>query len=190
MEAGSDITQILRQARDGDGAALDRVFAIVYDELHRIASAQRRRVRPGETLGTTAVVHEAYLKLIRSSVATYADRTHFFAVAAKAMRQILLNRARGQVARKRGGGAEVLPLGEHDAIAPRRAEELIALDAALERLAALDDRLARVVELRFFAGLGVPEAAEVLGVGEATVKRDWATARAFLQRELASDGAS
>lgn len=190
MEDGPDITRILRQARDGDAAALDRVFAIVYDELHRIARAQRRRVRPGETLGTTAVVHEAYLKLVRSAVASYADRAHFFAVAAKAMRQILLNRARDQVAQKRGGGAEVVTLGDHDAIAPRRAEDLIALDAALERLAALDERLARVVELRFFAGLGVVEAAEVLGVGEATVKRDWSTARAFLHRELSPDGSA
>lgn len=187
MESEPEITDILRLARAGDPAALDLVFSRVYDELRRVAHAQLRRVRAGETLNTTAVVHEAYLKLVRSSMATYADRTHFFAVAARAMRQILLNHAREHMTHKRGGGVKALPLDDADAPAHTRAAELIELDQALDRLAALDERLARVVELRFFGGLSVEETAGVLDVGEATVKRDWATARAFLHRELFMD---
>ncbi len=182
-----DITRILAAARTGERAALDQVFERVYGEIRRIASGQIARAGRGATLSTTAVVHEAYLKLVRSPAIAWEDRSHFYAVAATAMRQILLNHARARRAKKRDGGVAVtlegLELGLED-----RAEEMIALDAALVRLAGLDERLARVVDLRFFAGLTVEETAELLGVTGRTVKRDWRAARAFLQRELHPEG--
>lgn len=184
MSDEREISVMLGLARAGDAAAVGEVFALVYEELRRIARAQLRRVRGIDTLNTTAIVHEAYLKLVRSPGMSYEDRVHFYSVAAKAMRQILLNHARDRLAQKRGAGAVHFPLDEVDAPIEARAGELIELDQALDRLALLEERLARVVELRFFAGLSVPETAKALGVGEATVKRDWAAARAFLHREM------
>jgi len=182
MTDRTDITAILVAARGGERAALDEVFARVYEEIRRIASGQLARAGRA-SLSTTAVVHEAYLKLVRSPAIDYADRRHFYAVAATAMRQILLNHARAKAALKRDGGQR-LSLDRAELAVEDHAAELLALDAALDRLAALDPRLVRVVELRFYAGLTVEETAEVLGVTDRTVKRDWRAARAFLHGQL------
>lgn len=176
------ITAILSAARGGERAALDQAFSAIYEEIRRVASAQLARAGR-VTLSTTAVVHEAYLKLAGGAPIAYEDRRHFFAVAARAMRQVLLNRARARATRKRDGGRRIA-LDDAGLAVDERAGELIALDAALERLAALDERLARTVELRFFAGLTEEEAGEVLGVSSRTVRRDWLAARAFLQAQL------
>ena len=184
MPAPGEITQLLAALREGDRGALDRLFPLIYAELHDRAHRQLARRRPGDTLSTTALVHEAYLKLTDSAHQTYQDRTHFFAVASRAMRQILLDYARRMSAAKRGGLAVSLDpdqLGD-----PGRAEELIALDEALTRLEALDERLARNVEMRFFGGLSVEETAEALGMSPRTVKRDWRKARAFLFEAIRS----
>lgn len=173
---------MLAAARGGERAALDAVFASIYAEIRRIASGQLARVGRG-TLSTTAVVHEAYLKLVGGSPVAYEDRCHFYAVAARAMRQILLNRARARATAKRDGGRR-LSLEDADVPVHDRAAELLELDAALERLAALDERLARTVELRFYAGLTEAETARVLGVTDRTVRRDWRAARAFLHAQL------
>lgn len=183
MQPSEDITVFLSAARAGDRAALDEVFARVYREIRNIASAQLRRVGAQPTLGTTAIVHEAYLKLARADDIPWQDRAHFYAVAATAMRQILLNHARHHLAAKRGG-ARPVPLSSVDAPIDAKAEELVGLGAALARLAELDERLARVVDLRFFAGLSVEETANVLGVTDRTIKRDWQAARAFLYHAL------
>jgi RNA polymerase sigma factor (TIGR02999 family) len=174
-----EITGLLAALREGDRTALDRLFPVVYQELHDRAHRQLARRRPGDTLSTTALVHEAYLKLTDSAHQTYQDRVHFFAVASRAMRQILVDYARRMTAAKRGSGLAV-SLDPDQLGDPGRAEELIALDEALARLEVLDERLARNVEMRFFGGLSVEEAAEALGVSPRTVKRDWRRARAFL----------
>jgi len=189
MNDPSDITLMLTAARNGDQAALDLVFSRVYSEIRRIAREQLRRVGENQTLSTTAVVHEAYLKLVRSPAIAWADRGHFFAVAAMAMRQILITHARRHLTQKRGGVRPV-PLEDVDAPIDLRAAHLVELGDALQRLSTVDDRLARVVDLRFFAGLSVEETAEVLGVTDRTIKRDWRAARAFLYRELHGMGAA
>lgn len=183
MSEPGEITQKLSAARRGDPLALDEVFSRVFDEIHRIAAAQVRRVGGENTLSTTAVVHEAYLKLAGGSPVEWEDRVHFFSVAARAMRQVLLNHARAHLAQKRGG-RRPLPLDEMVIAIDSRAEELIDMDVALDRLSALDARLGRVVELRYYAGLSVEETANLLGVTDRTIKRDWKAARAFLYREL------
>jgi RNA polymerase sigma factor (TIGR02999 family) len=170
---------LLAAYRDGDRSALDRLFPLVYRELHRRAHQQLAHRRPGDTLSTTALVHEAYLKLTGGAQQIYQDRVHFFAVASRAMRQILVDYARRTSAAKRGGGHPI-SLDPEAVADPGRAEELVALDEALVQLEALDPRLAKTVELRFFGGLSVEESAEVLGVSPRTVKRDWRKARAFL----------
>lgn len=191
----SDTTALLRAARLGDREAYDRFFSRVYEELRRVASRQAARFgRHGQeaTLATTALVHEAYLKLAGGAVVAGQDRVHFFALAARAMRQILIDHARERGRRKRGAGE---PRVELDALAfeleapagEAAAEDLLALDRALERLGAVDPELERMVEWRFFAGMTLPEIAELVGVSERTLKRDWSVARAFLVREL--DGA-
>lgn len=186
-EAEGEITALLAALGAGDRAALDRLFPLIYGELHRRAHAQLARRRPGETLSTTALVHEAYLKLTDSAQQTYNNRVHFFAVASRAMRQILVDYARRMSADKRSGLASTFDpdqLGE-----PARPEELVALDEALGQLELLDDRLARITEMRFFAGLSVEEVADVLGISPRTVKRDWRKARAFLFQAIrGSDG--
>lgn len=186
MGASEPITELLASARQGNRDALDEVFARVYGELRQVADIQRRKAGAEHTLGTTAIVHEAYLRLVRTPAISWEDRGHFFAVAATAMRQILLNHARHHAARKRGGGRP-LPLDDADAPVDTQVAELVELDGALTRLAAVDPRLARVVELRFFAGLSIKEVGEVLGVTDRTIKRDWQTARVFLYRELHPD---
>jgi RNA polymerase sigma factor (TIGR02999 family) len=174
-----DITHLLAALRDGDKSAMDRLLPLVYREFHERAHAQLARRRPGETLSTTALVHEAYLKLAGSAHQSYQDRVHFFAVASRAMRQILVDYARRTTAEKRGSRPAVTL--EPDAVAnPDRAEELVALDEGLEQLEKLDPRLVRTVELRFFGGLSVEETADALGISPRTVKRDWQRARAFL----------
>ncbi len=157
-------------------------FEALYDELHALAHLQIRRARPGETLRTTALLHETYLKLARS--ASVKDRTHFFSLAARAMRQVLVDHARSHAALKRGGGQPFATLGDVASDVVADAAELVAIDAALERLKGANERLARVVELRFFGGLSVEETAEALDASTATVKRDWRAARAFLLAAL------
>jgi len=182
---GGDVTALLRLAEDGDDGALDRVFPLVYDELQRIARAQLGRERAGHTLQATALVNEAYLKLAQRPPRGTSDRGHFLGVAARAMRQVLVDHARAWSADKRGGGAAPVTLNEELAGVGSEPEDVLALDQALDRLNALDERLRRVVELRYFAGLQDEEIAEVLGVTRRTVQRDWVKARAWLHRELA-----
>lgn len=157
---------------------------LVYQELRRLASYHLNRESSSHTLQPTALVNEAYLRLVKQDQATWNDRSHFFAIAARMMRRILVDHARGHLAAKRGAGAAKLTLDEAVNVGQRSDAELIEVDQALERLAALDAQQAQVVELRFFAGLSVEEAADVLGISPATVKRDWASARAWLHREL------
>lgn len=184
MAPATSITAVLHAVRSGDDRAVDRLFQITYDELQRIAHAQRVKVRGSETVNTTALVHEAYLKLVNQEAADWKDRAHFYAVAATAMRHILINYARRRLAAKRGGGAQHVSLDDANPVAPDAAEDLVALGTALDALAEFDARKAQVVECRFFAGLGVRETAEALGVSSSTVERDWAVASAWLRRAL------
>jgi RNA polymerase sigma factor (TIGR02999 family) len=178
-----DITGLLAALGAGDKRAMDQLYPLVYQELHARAHRQLAGRRPGDTLSTTALVHESYLKLAGSAHQSYNDRIHFFAVASRAMRQILVDYARRRVAAKRGGGAAVSLDPERVADAGRP-EELLALDEALEQLQALDGRLVRIVELRYFVGLSVEETAEAVGLSARTVKREWQKARAFLFRTI------
>jgi RNA polymerase sigma factor (TIGR02999 family) len=179
-----DVTGLLQAWGGGDPAALNQLVPIVYAELHRQAQRYLHRENPGHTLQTTALVHEAYLRLVDQRVAHWQNRAQFFGVAAQQMRRILVDYARRHQAAKRGGSAIQVPL-EEDAIAAGESDvDLAALDDALTRLAVLDPRQARVVELRYFTGLGIEETAEALGISPATVKREWAIARAWLKREL------
>ncbi|MBW3552430.1 MAG: sigma-70 family RNA polymerase sigma factor [Gemmatimonadetes bacterium] len=184
MESEHDITGLLLAWRAGDGEALDRLFPLVYHELRRIAHRQLGRERAGHTLGTTALVHETYLKLIDQTRVQWADRAHFFAVAARAMRRILIDYARRHRAAKRGGAAARVELDDATFLADERAHTLIAVDQALTRLSGLDERLVRVVECRFFGGLTEEETAEALGVTPRTVRRDWVKAKGWLYHAL------
>ena len=179
MEPG-DITRELIAYRGGERQAMDRLFEMVYDRLHRMSRGQLGRGGSRITLDTTALVHEAYLKLVDPGRVDLQDRNHFFAVAAKAMRQILIDHARRQQALKRGGDRQRTDLPESRIGVDDRVVELLELNDALDQLAELDERLSRVVELHFFAGLTFEEVASVLGVVERTVRRDWRKARAFL----------
>jgi RNA polymerase sigma factor (TIGR02999 family) len=181
--AETEITRLLRRWGEGSQEAADQLFSLVYAELRRMARAQRRG-RSGETLRTTALVHEAYVKLSGASRMKVRDREHFYAVASRAMRQILVDQARRRVAAKRGAGAHHTG-SEAARAADRHAVELLAVDEALDRLAGEDERLVRVVGLRFFVGLSTEETARVLELSERTVKRDWRRARAFLHEQLA-----
>lgn len=180
----NEITLLLRRAGEGDSGALDRVFDSVYGELKRLAHGHRVRWTGDQTLNTTAIVHEAYVKLFRRGGGEWADRVHFYAVASRAMRQILVTYAEKRLAAKRGAGVEPVPLEQANPVAPEAAEEIVALHEALGRLAELDERQSRIVEYRFFAGMPVHEAAELLGLSVSTVKRDWATAIAWLRRDM------
>lgn len=179
----SDLASVLAASRRGDAAALAEAFEAAYAELRRLARAQLRRLRPGRTLTTTALVHEAFVKLVRAPVHT-ADQVHFFSLAARAMRQILVDYARQRGASKRGAHLRPETLEEGALAAETLAEELLALDDALTRLHAVDERLAQVVECRFFGGMTEQEVADAMGVTARTVRRDWQKARAFLWREL------
>ena len=182
------ITELLRGIERGERDARNQLFEMVYRELRMIARRQLARRRGPTTLNTTALVHEAYLKLAGDSLLSTRDRGHFFALSSRAMRQVLVDHARRRLRNKRGGGAAVLPLDGIDVPISDRAEELIALDGALERLEAMDAGLARLVEWRFFGGLSVEEVAGLMEVSDRTVKRHWRAARAFLFRELADQG--
>jgi RNA polymerase sigma factor (TIGR02999 family) len=188
LTAPSEITGLLLAWSDGDREALERLLPLVERELHRLARHFMRRENPGHTLQTTALVNEAYFKLVDQRSVRWQNRAHFFAIAAQIMRRILLNYARDRHRAKRGGHAVQVSLSEVAVIGEERSAELIALDEALERLAEFDERKARVVELRHFGGLTAAEVAEVLGVSVITVERDWRAAKAWLAREVASDG--
>jgi RNA polymerase sigma factor (TIGR02999 family) len=184
MDDCKDVTTILRQASDGDPHSVEELFDILYRELHQIAGAARLRWDGNETLNTTALVHETYLKLVKQDEVGWDGRSHFFAVSAKAMRHILINYAERQAAAKRGGGAPHAPADAIELVAPEAAEELLELEEALERLSEVHERSGRVVELRFFGGFSVRETADALSVSPATVERDWVFASAWLRREL------
>ncbi len=174
------VTRLLASVRQGNREAIDLVFNLVYAELHSAARRQLARARPGQTLETTVLVHEAYLKLVDSAQTNWTDRGHFFAVAAKAMRQIIIDYARWTTRQKRGGGIQKVSLDGIDVASEERAGELIALDDALTKLESFSDRLARIVELRFFAGLSIEETADALALPPHQIKREWRKARAFL----------
>jgi RNA polymerase sigma factor (TIGR02999 family) len=179
-----DVTGLLLSWRQGDAAALDRMVPLVYDELRRVARRHLRGERPGHALQATALVHEVYLRLVDVDRMTLTSRSHFFGVAASLMRQILVDHARRQRADKRGGGVTMLSLDEVSPAAQATNVDVLALDEALEALSSADARQCRVVELRFFAGLTIDEAAEALGLSPATVEREWAFAKAWLLRHL------
>ncbi len=184
MPGDAEITRALLELSSGGRHSLDHLLPLVYDELHRIARRQLRGERADHTLSATALVHEAYLKLSGLDHMHWQNRSHFMAVAAQAMRRVLVNHATARAAQKRGGKRKRLSLDDVILLTEERGDNLIALDEALTRLAALDQRQARVVECRFFAGMSVEETAEALAIGAATVKRDWILARAWLHREL------
>ncbi|MCC6245374.1 MAG: sigma-70 family RNA polymerase sigma factor [Gemmatimonadaceae bacterium] len=185
------VTECLELIRGGDHAAIDRLLPLVYDQLRTLARAQLRREDTGSTLGATALVHEAYVRLSEREKMAPKDRSHFFAIAAQSMRRVLIDQARARKRQKRGLGAVPLPLEEVDAmLTVEAADELTALDEALTRLAKANPRAALVVERRFFGGLTLEETAETLGVSLKTVHRDWLLARAWLRKEIAYDGSS
>jgi RNA polymerase sigma factor (TIGR02999 family) len=179
-----DVTQVLEQIRNGDERAADKLLPLVYDEFRALARHYLAQERANHTLQPTALVHEAYMKLVDQSRVDWQGRSHFFAVAAQAMRRILVDHARSRQREKRGGGRARVVLDEAVALSPQKDEDVIALDEALEQLAKLDPRQAKVVELRFFGGLSVEEVAHTLGVSKRTVEGDWTFARAWLSREL------
>ena len=188
MSPEQSVTDLLVLAGAGDRAALDRALPLVYEELRRLARRQLRREADGHTLDTAALVHEAYLRLVDQTRGEWHDRSHFLAVAATAMRRILVDHARRHHAAKRGAAPVRLPIESVEQLAAEeRAELLVALDESLQRLAALDARQARVVECRFFGGLTEEETAAALGIGLRTAKRDWAKARSWLYHELYPD---
>jgi RNA polymerase sigma factor (TIGR02999 family) len=192
MADPSEVTLLLAEARGGNREALDALMPLVHAELRAIASRYLGRERVDHTLQPTALVNEAYLRLVDQREMNWHNRAHFFAIAANLMRRILIDHARAHTVAKRGGGARKVSLDEAMTLAGDESAELVALDEALRDLAAFDERKSRVVELRFFGGLSAAEAAEVLGVSEITVHRDWAMAKAWLQREMsrrADDGA-
>lgn len=182
----SEVTELLGNYRAGDTAALERLLPLVYEELQRIARNHLRHEREGHTLQATALVHEAYLKLLDQRDSGWENRAHFLAIAAQAMRRILLDYARRRNAQRRGGGHPKLSLDEALVVSEDRSGELIALDAALERLAETDAEQARIVELHFFGGLTMKEIAQLLGCDEAVVRQEWRMAKAWLHRTLAS----
>ena len=182
--ASGAITELLHRLRDGDDAALDRLLPLVYDQMREAARRALAREQPGHTLHATELVHEAFFKLAGGGGTDWRDRAHFLAIAARAMRQVLVEHARRRLADKRGGGVVHVTLEDGTAAHATSDQELVALDDALERLEAMQPRLRAVVEHRFFGGLSERETAEVLGVGERTVQRDWMRARAWLHKEL------
>jgi len=183
-DSPQDVTQLLAKWKNGDQGALEDLTPLVYNELRRLARAYLRRERPDHTLEGTALVHEAYLRLIDQRQVEWRNRNHFYALAAELIRRILVDHARARVAAKRGGSNLKLSLDESIAPAEEKDLDLVALDDALKALAQADSQQSRIVELRYFAGLTIEETAEVLSISPATVKRDWAMAKAFLKREM------
>lgn len=187
-QSPKEVTQLLQAWCSGDQRALEELMPLVYAELHRLAHSYMLRERAGHTLQTTALVNETYLKLIDASKVPWQSRAHFFAISAGLMRRILVDFARTRGSRKRGGDVRKVELDESRVALPGRNTDLIALDSALNGLAAIDPRQAKVVELRFFAGLGVEETAEVLGISRRTAEREWAVAKLWLLREMKHGG--
>ena len=182
--SSTKLTTLPKDAAECDEDALSRLMPLVYDELRRLADRYMRHEREGHTLQTTALVHEAYLKLVEQRAVDWQNRNQFLGVAAQVMRRILIDHARGHLRDKRGGGRAMIPFDEALTFSAECSSALVELDTALERLGAIDPRQARIVELRFFAGLTVEETADVLGVSPKTVKRDWSIAKAWLHGEL------
>jgi RNA polymerase sigma factor (TIGR02999 family) len=188
-QPSASVTELLVKARGGDGSALANVFPLIYDELHRLAQQQLKREPDGHTLSPTALVHEAYMRLIDYSRMEWNGKAHFMAVASTAMRRILVDHARSHRSAKRGGVLRRVPIESVELGTEDRAELLIAVDEALGRLKEIDARQAQVVECRFFGGMTEEETAEALGIGLRTAKRDWAKAKAWLYREITDGGA-
>ena len=183
-EEPADVTELLHRFQSGDQEAQSQLIDAVQDELRVIAARYMRREKSDHTLQTTALVNEAYLKLVNLKSASWQDRAHFFAVASRVMRRILVDHARKHIAGKRGGGIDVLPLNEAIVFTPGRSSQIVQLDDALTRLSETDERAAKVIELRFFGGLSVEESAEALKISPRTVKREWMFARAWLRSEF------
>lgn len=181
------VTQLLIEWRDGDETALDRLIPLVYDEMRRLARYYMRRERVGHTLQTSALINEAYIRLVDHKGMRWQNRAHFYGVAAQAMRRILVDNARSRNYAKRGGGARMVELDEAAGVAREQAADIIALDEALNDLAVLDPRQSKTVELRYFGGMSVEETAEALGVSPVTVMRDWRAAKAWLLRSLTAE---
>jgi RNA polymerase sigma factor (TIGR02999 family) len=191
VQAPEDVTQLLLEWRDGDASALEQLMPLVYDELRRLARRCLRRERAGHTMQTTTLVHEAYLRLVDARRVAWHDRAHFFAIAAQLMRRVLVDEARRRHFQKRGGKLTRISLAEAMLVSPERDTELVALDEALDRLAAFAPRKSRVVELRFFGGLSIEQTAAALNVSTDIVKREWRTAKLWLLHELSrAEGAS
>ena len=184
MSEDNEVTLLLSALTRGDDGAASKLIPVVYDELRRLAASYMRRERPDHTLQATALVHEAFLKLIEQRAVNWQSRAHFFGVAAQLMRRILIDHARGHLRQKRGGEHKKVSLDEAFIFSEQQSAELLAVDESLTRLSKMDQRQGRVVELRFFGGLSVEEAAEVLGISPKTVKRDWSIAKAWLYADL------
>jgi RNA polymerase sigma factor (TIGR02999 family) len=184
MNTAREVTQLLCLWSTGDRAALESLMEVVYAELRHLAHSYLRRERQGHTLQSTALVHEAYLRLINQNDVSWQNRAHFFGIAASMMRRILIDHARSRQASKRGAGIPLLKLDDAVAGSGPRDLDLVALDRALEKLTRIDPQQSRIVELRFFAGLSIEDTAEVLNISPATVKREWAMAKAWLYREM------
>jgi RNA polymerase sigma factor (TIGR02999 family) len=180
----AEVTSLLLEYAQGSQEAADKLIPVVYEELKRLARNYMRREDPCHTLQTTALVHEAYLKLVRQKDVNWQGRAHFIGVAAQLMRRILIDHAKGRLREKRGGEQVVVPLNEALTFSPERSEEILKLDEALVRLSKLDARQSRIVELRFFGGLSIEETAEFLKISPKTVKRDWTVAKTWLRSEL------
>ena len=188
-EESQQVTDLLVAWGEGDQSALERLIPLVHEELRRLARHQMAGERPGHTLQTTALVNEAYLRLVDLSRVRWQDRTHFFAMSARLMRRILVDHARARLSLKRGAGVRQVSLDEALVVSEGRGEDLVALDDALQALSKTAPRKSQVVELRFFGGLSVEETAEVLAISPATVKREWAMAKAWLRVEISSKAA-
>lgn len=190
LTSTENLTELLRDWRQGDRTALDRLTPLVYDEIRRIAHRYMDRERQGHTLQTTALINEAYLRLLGQRQVDWNSRTHFYAVVAQVMRHVLIDHARSRLYLKRGGEAQRVPFDEATLMSTERATELMALDEALTTLAELDARKARVIELRYFGGFSLEETAAVLGVSVMTVRRDWRAAKAWLFQQVSQHGAA
>jgi RNA polymerase sigma-70 factor, ECF subfamily len=183
----NEVTQLLLDCSAGDKSALDRLMPLVYDELRKLARSYLARERPGHTLQTTALVNEAYLRLVDQKSVQWQNRAHFFGIASQMMRRILVDHARSRHYKKRGGDTHLVSLDQAVVVSPERAAEVVALDDALTSLAEIDPRKSHMVEMRFFGGLSIEETAEVLGLSPGTVMRDWTLAKAWLRREISKE---
>jgi len=185
MRSTHEVTELLTAWSGGDKAALDKLMPLIHQELRRIAHRYMSRERPGHTMQTTALVNEAYLKLVNREGVHWQNRAHFFAIASQLMRHILVDHARSHAYAKRGGGTQTISLDEAMVVSQERAAEVVALDDVLKQLAEIDPQQSRIVELRFFGGLTIEETAVVLSLSPATIKREWTSAKAWLYHELA-----